>query len=376
MIRTQSALIQRLNARIEQLETRIADLESRVPADAADETSGSQEATEGLSASSEPASPASPPGGSGSNDAGDADALPGLSEDERREQERLVRAAFQRTLIDRGGLLLPPGTMDIQPSLNYLHSSAENIVIDGFTILPVLVVGDIVSERMSRDFYQTSATVRAGLPWRSQIEVRVPYGYQQQRRFSADGEETVLSGSGLGDAELSFSKELWRSRGRWPDLLGSLRWKSTSGTSPFGIDTDTQLATGTGYDSVSLALTGVKVVDPVVYFGSVSYGYNQARTEAFGRYDPGDTVGFSLGMAVALNLNGSISFSYDQQSTRHAKIDGTTVPGSYLTTGVFTVGASFAISDSLTADLSLGVGVTADSPDIQLGASFPIRRRR
>jgi hypothetical protein len=365
IISQQNELIQRLTGRIDDLEERLAELETqRGSAASATEPAVSSTARDVRSTREPPGTDA------------DESLIAGLSEDDRREQERLVRAAFQRTLIERGGLLLAPGTIDVQPSIGHAHSSADNIVIDGFTILPVLVIGDIVSERVQRDVSQLATTFRFGLPWSSQLEVRLPYSYHRSRSFSADNAEVTTSGSSMGDIDIGFSRQLVRSQGVWPDLLASLRWKTTSGTSPFDIDPATMLATGAGYDSLNLALTGVKVVDPVVYFASLNYSRNYSRTELIGHFDPGDSVGFSLGMAIALNLNNSLSFSYDQQSTRRSYVERSVVPGSYLTTGVLSVGTSFAISDSLTADLSLGVGVTADSPDAQLGVSFPIRLRR
>ena len=363
VVAQQNELIQRLLGRIEQVEAQLAELEERLePPDSEPETAR----VVGESAASLAAE---------ARDAEEAP-TPEFNEEDRREQERLVRAAFQRTLIDRGGMLLPPGTIDFQPSMSYLQSASENIVIDGFTILPVLVVGDIVSERVERSLYQLASTFRFGLPWDSQLEVRLPYSYHSLRSFSADGTETETSTSGLADIDIGFSRQLFHSQSFWPDLLASLRWKTTSGTSPFDIDAETALPTGTGYDSLGLSFTAVKVVDPLVYFASLNYSKNRSSSELIGRFDPGDSLGFSLGMAIALNLNSSLSFSYDQQSTRRTHIDGVAVPGSYLTTGVFTVGTSFAISDSLATDLSLGIGVTEDSPDVQLSVSFPIRWRR
>lgn len=350
IIDRQNAFIERLASRVEELEARVAHLEQPGP-DRPD--AASQVAVEDLT---------------------DAAALQ-LSEEERREQERLIRTAFQSTLIERSGLLLPPKTVDVETSLNYTHSSADNILIDGFSILPVLVVGDIVSEKVEREITTAALTLRAGLPWDTQVDVRVPYGYYQQRSFQADNSETGEHDWGLGDVTVGLSHQFLRGAGPWPDLLGSVRWKTTSGRSPFEVSDNNPVALGSGYDSVNFGITGVKVIDPVVYFGAINYSANLATSEDIGRFDPGNSIGFSLGMAIALNLNSSLSFSYDQQFTQRSRLDGQEVPGSYLTTGTFTVGGSIAISDSLTADLSLGIGVTEDSPDIQLGASLPLRLR-
>ena len=156
--------------------------------------------------------------------------------------------------------------------------------------------------------------------------------------------------------------------------VGSLRWRTRTGTSPFDV-TDDELALGAGYHSLNMSVTGTKVADPLVYFGSLSYGYNDNHIETIGLYDPGDSFGFSLGMAIALNLNSTLAFSYDHQVIHKSKIDNIPIPGSDLTIGVFSVGGSYALSDTLLMDLSLGVGITSDSPDLQLSASFPFRMR-
>ena len=302
-------------------------------------------------------------------------ALPELSEQQRREQERLVRTAFQQTLIERSGLLLPAGTVDLEPSLVYTHSSSDNIVIDGFTVLPVLVVGDIISERIKRNQVTAALTGRIGLPWDSQLDIRIPYSFVEERRFTADNEDTSDSSLGAGDISIGLSHQLIYGQGGSPDILGSLRWKTTSGRGPFDTTPGQPVALGSGYNTLSLAFTAAKVVDPVVYFGGINYGWSLATNESAGRLNPGDSIGLSLGTAIALNLTSSLSFSYDQQFVERSELDGEPIPGTYLTPGTFTVGSAVAVSDTKTADISLGIGVTEDAPDVAFALSMPIRFR-
>lgn len=199
----------------------------------------------------EPSAPRMAPTGSAEDavrgDSERAAALPELDEEEKREQERLVRIAFERTLIERGGLLLAPWTFELEPNASFIHSSSDQIVIDGFTILPVLVVGDIFSQRIRRNLVQASVTARLGLPWKMQAEVRVPFGHQRQRILDADGEEAFFDTTGLGDIEVSLSRELFKARGAWPDLLATVTWKTTTGDNPFDEAQPGQRATlGTG----------------------------------------------------------------------------------------------------------------------------------
>ncbi len=325
-------------------------------------------------------SKAAAPPGSGSAGQNDQDGVVGtgnsvsLADDEipYLEQDRLIRSALEDTLIRRGGLLLPVWAYSLEPSLSYIQSSSENIVVDGFTIFPVLVVGDIVSERVVRDLTVFNLTYRLGLPWNTQLELRVPYGHQKFRSFSADGTEEKLNDNGLGDIEVGLSTQLYQGRGRWPDVEASLRYKSDSGKNPFeAIDGD--IFVGTGYDSFNVLLTAVKVNDPVVYFGGVDYTWNQKSTQSIGQFDPGDSWGFNLGMALALNLNNSLSFAYDQRFTQKSRLNGSKIPGSYSTTGIFSVGSTYSLTDTTSVDFSLGIGVTEDSPDLLVSMTVPIR---
>ena len=299
-----------------------------------------------------------------------------LEESDDSYKNRLIEQAFERTLIERGGLLLPWRSFSIEPSMTYIHSSSENIVIDGFTVAGVLIIGDIVSEKVDRDLALFNLVTRIGLPWDSQFELRVPYGLQRYRSFSfsADDEEVDLKDANLGDVEVVLSHQLYRSHGEWPDLLASAGWKFDSGRSPFHAK-ENQIFVGTGYHSLNLSVTGVKVIDPVVYFVGGSYTYNLPTHERIGTFEPGYSLGFNLGMAIALNLNTALSLSYDQKFTMKSSFDNNEIPGSYSTTGVFSVGSTYSVTDTLTIDFSLGIGVTSDSPDVLFRISLPWRRR-
>ncbi|HEX7036334.1 MAG TPA: transporter [Pseudomonadales bacterium] len=302
-------------------------------------------------------------------------AVAAADEAERREQQRLVRAAFEQTLIDRGGLLLPPRTLELESGLSYISSSSDRIVIDGFTIFPVLVVGDIVNERLRSEIVQGTATARLGLPFDLQLETRVPFGYQHRQTVTAENEQTDLEDFAMGDVEVALSHQLLRGRDRLPDLLASLRWKSTTGDDPFSADAADRVSLGSGFESWSTSLTAVHVADPVVFFGGLSYTYNESKRTDAGRFVSGETWGGQLGMAIALNLDTSLSFAFDQQFTRSSRLDGDRIPGSSLSTGNFVVGASYSATPDVTLDFSLRVGVTEDSPDIQVSFGIPVRLR-
>src|ERR1051326_8270182 len=117
------------------------------------------------------------------------------------EEDRKARAALDRALIQRGGLLLPSGTLELETSASYYDASSDAISIEGFSILPVLVVGNIVSDRVRRQVALSNLTTRLGLPWNFQLDVRTPYGYEQVRTVTADNKETSQRALGLGDVQ-------------------------------------------------------------------------------------------------------------------------------------------------------------------------------
>ncbi len=288
------------------------------------------------------------------------------------EEERLAQAALERTLIQKGGLLLPPWTLEVEQSFTYFNSSSDIISIDGFAIFPVLVVGDIVSERVRRDILLPAFTTRLGLPGNFQFDVRVPVGYEVERTVTADERERKRSIFALGDVEFGLSRQLMRQRGARPDLLASFRWKTVTGPDPFALASTTP-APGTGFRSWQAALTAVKVRDPVVFFGGFSYTNNLAASKPVGRINPGNSWGFQLGMALALNLESSINFGWDQQFAGRTSLDGGSVPGSFLSTGTFRVGSSYVLAPGRSVDVGLGIGLTRDVPDFQFSFALPFR---
>lgn len=291
------------------------------------------------------------------------------------EDQQLIRAAFERTLIDRGGLLLPPWRFELEPATSYAHSSSEDLVIDGFTIFPVLVVGDIFSERLRRNTLTNSLTARLGLPWSSQLEVRAPYVYEDVSRLSGDGQEKRISDHGFGDLEIALSRDLPRFFGMGPQLLGSLRWKMVTARDPFGLDEEGELPFGSGFQTLTASLTGVSVLDPVVFFGTLSYTETFADRKDEQQIDPGDRLGVQLGMALALNLETSLSLAFEHSFNERTRLNGMEVPGTFVNTGTMSIGLSRTFPSGRSFDASLAIGLSEDSPDLQLGLSMPFRKR-
>jgi hypothetical protein len=117
----------------------------------------------------------------------------------------------------------------------------------------------------------------------------------------------------------------------------------------------------------------VKAIDPVIFFGGVSYTANIADDIGGLSIDPGDTWGVNLGAALALNPETSINFQWDQRFTNHSTAAIDDIPGSELTVGVFRIGFTYALARNMFLDLGVGIGLTDDSPAVQASIALPIR---
>lgn len=288
------------------------------------------------------------------------------------EEERIAQAALERTLIERSGLLLPPGTLEIEPSLTYVHASADNISIDGVSIESTLVIGEIISDRVRRNLLMPALTLRAGLPSDFQAEARIPLRYESERTVRGDTTERTVEEFGVGDVELALSHQLIREKGWIPDILGSVRWKSDTGRGPFSLQDD-ELALGTGYHALQFMLTAVKVKEPAAVFGSLLYTMNLPVSTPQGRLVPGDTYGVNLGLALALNLDTSINFVWEQRFIEGSEINGSKIPGSTLFPGNLRIGATYTFTPTVSLDVSVAIGLTRDAPDVQTIVAIPIR---
>lgn len=303
------------------------------------------------------------------------------------DTERHASAALDRALLVRGGLLLPAGMLEVDDAASYFSISSDHVTVDGFALFPILVVGDITSERLRRDIFINSVTARLGLTKKLQMDYMVPYGFVLNRTVDATEKQTTQSQFGLGDMVAGLSYQFINEHGNVPDLLGSLHFKSTTGVTSYNLQSaDTSL--GTGFNGLTAAVTAAKTNDPLVFFGSLNYTYNQPAhhtvpisdptdpsvTSEVAYIRPGDAFGFQLGSVLSLNPETSMTIGWDQLFTRESKLNGQPLPASYLVEGSLRIGTSYMFAPGRMLDVTMGVGLTPDTPNLQFSVSFPFRR--
>jgi hypothetical protein len=299
--------------------------------------------------------------------------------------ERQATEALDQALIVRGGLLLPSGTLEMDNTVSYFSASSDHLSVNGFALLPILVVGDIASQRVRQDYLLPSFTARLGLPHKFQMDFLVPYGYESIRTVDSTNKQTNATSFGLGDVSAGFYRQLTSEHGKWPDMLANVRFKSTTGKDSFNL-TSSQVALGTGFNAIQGNWTVAKSSDPVVFFGNLSYtgnlpanhtvsanDPNNPDLKAVGHFNPGDAIGFQLGSILALNPEVSMTVGWDQRFTRSTTLNGVDLPSSSLVEGTLRLGTSYVYAPGKIVDLSFGVGLTPDTPNLQFSVGVPFR---
>jgi hypothetical protein len=310
-------------------------------------------------------------------------------------------------LFEQPGVLTPKGRYVLEPSLQYGYSSSNRVALVGYTIIPALLIGLIDVREVKRNTVTAALSGRFGVSNRLELEARAPYVYRtdstvSRELFEGTATEGVFSASGkhMGDLELGARYQLNDGGIDSPYYIGSLRFKTRTGTDPFDVVTDCNqrcvgtnasgtglpldLPSGSGFYSLQGGLTGLFPSDPVVFFGSVTYLHNFKRDnisrkvlngeeEFLGSIKPGDVLGFNFGMGLALNEKASFSIGYDHNSVGRTKANGQAVPGSVRTQlGTLLLGYSYRLSQKTTLNVSVGAGLTRDTPDVQLTVRLPM----
>lgn len=309
-------------------------------------------------------------------------------------------------IFDQPSVLTPAGTFVLEPSVQFSYSANDRVALVGYTVIPAILIG-LVDVRQVKTTTATAAlSARYGLGRRLELEARLPYSYVgtdtvSREIFTGTAQDRVFqaSGSGIGDIELAARYQLNRGAADRPFYVGWLRYKTRTGRDPFEVETDCvtrcignttgtglplELPTGSGFNALQAGLTWLYASDPAVFFGNFSYLHNQKRDDVWrrvrngerefiGEVDAGDIVGFNVGVGLALNEKASISLGYDQSIVGRTRQNGIHPPGSVRTVlGTLLVGASYRFNPRYSLNVSLGVGVTRDTPDVTLAVRTPI----
>jgi hypothetical protein len=285
-------------------------------------------------------------------------------------QDEAALEALSRTLVQKGGLVLRPWSVEVAPSFAYAHSDQQGLAL----VETPEGIPTVADQRLRNDDIRAVAAVRLGLPWESQLEVQLPYAWRRQSRALGNGSHAVNDGSGLGDIEVALSHQLLHEQDWRPDLVGAVSWRFDTGRDPFRSAVPT-VASGSGTSSLGVRLTSVKSSDPMVFYSTLAYAHDWSVDESFGRVSPGDTLRLDLGAILAVSPATSLVFGVTQDFRGKTQVDGLSLPGSDTVASSLQLGVDRVLFRNLLLDVTLGVGLTRDAPDYVFQVSAPIRFR-
>ncbi|MDO3378955.1 transporter [Geoalkalibacter halelectricus] len=291
-------------------------------------------------------------------------------------------------IADTGGSWAGKRSLIIEPGFQYTHNSSNRIDLTGLT-LPGLVIGLIQVEKVRRDILTPSVSLRFGVSEFFQINLKVPYLYRSDKFTNRPGEPQIpsqhntVNDHALGDIEGGILFHLLKETPSRPQVIAGLKAKSRTGRDPYGLarqmatpgtQIPAELPTGTGHWALEPYVTVLKVADPAVLFANLGYFYHMERTiDGIGKVDPSDSVNLSFGIGYALNDKLALSTAFEQKIYTRAKVDGRKLAETDPVVATLLLGATYAFSPRTAMNLTLGVGLTEDSPDMQVSINFPIR---
>lgn len=309
-------------------------------------------------------------------------------------------------IFSQPGILTQPGKYVLEPSLQYSYSSSNRVALVGYTVIPALTIGLIDVREVKSRIWTAALTGRMGITNRLELEGKIPWVYRTDDSISrpiatpASNDEVFnTSGRGLGDLEMTARYQFNDGGADIPYVIGSLRFKSRTGSDQFdtrmvaipgfqGLGLPKELPTGSGFYSLQPGLTFLLPSDPVVFFGGVNYQYSFKRndldvkqddgqgnitTTHFDSIQPGGVFGFNFGMGLALNDKSSFSIGYEHASVGRTRLNGSVDPLSVrVDLGTLLLGYAYRLSPKQSINVSLGIGVTNDTPDVQLTLRTPM----
>ena len=249
--------------------------------------------------------------------------------------------ALERTLVATGNLLVPAGFAEIEPLFSYTRRETPTFV----------------DFNVNRNELAPALDLRLGLPWESQLEVALPWNFNEQQitDVAVSPPQVVADhwGSAVGDLTVGVAKTFVHESGWVPSLLGRVTWEI-----PTGPPTANGVPLTSGRDDLGFSLTALKRQDPLVFVATAGY------TKSFeaNQINPGDQFNFLTGAFLATSPETTLRAVLSQSFLQDVQINNITIPGSNTVQPILTFGASTILGRGALVDLQVGLGLTNSAP--------------
>jgi hypothetical protein len=256
------------------------------------------------------------------------------------EDDDELSRALERTLVQQGGLLLRPGSYELQPELSFANWDK--------------------SRGPLRNEFGAALSFRAGLPWDSQFQLRAPYLHATTATDST---------TAWGDIAFGFSKQIATESATRPGLVASLSWSGRTGKDGF----NGGVPTGAGFNVLGAGLTATKRLDPLMFYGGVSYSMPQSRRIADVDTAPGDILGVRFGGILAASPQTAVNIGLNLSFEKATRFNGQPLPDSEATAASLQIGVGTVLSRSTLVNVTGDFRLTGNLPNFRLGVTLPIR---
>lgn len=336
----------------------------------------------------------------------DAASQPAPSKPEVQTKPTASQSA-QAVYQEQNALFRP--SLTIEPSLTYSYTNRNQLTLNGFLALDAIFLGNISVDRVKSHILTFDLAASYGFSPNLQVSFDAPFLYRYTL-YESTGQNSSASQSSeggaflndprfqLGDVSMGVYYKFLHESVTMPAMVWNIQVKAPTGTSPYGIKTiqpqtsnsslnyPASLPSGSGVWAVSIGFSAVKTMDPAILFGSLGYTYNVPRHFADlstqpgqtqpGRVKLGDSVQYGMGIAFALNETTSMSFGFSQRFVMTSRIrydnqGWQNVVGSEANASMLTIGTTHALNEQSSMIVNLGMGLTADAPDVQVSVKFP-----
>ena len=287
-----------------------------------------------------------------------------VTEEEKQEKEKEVLEAVSREYT-----LSAQGTLSIDYGLNYSYAPSEAI----FTTAQALQLQRTANHTLTNSIF-TSYSFLDNLT----TSLSLPIVY----RYDKEGTTQSLNETDIGDISVGLAFQLPYNI----KIPGGIRSAYSfgvafpTGRSPYKINPNTELSTGSGEYSYSLGGSFSKQVDPVVVFWSLGIGYSLALknlnykvsdTFTLEKVEPPLSYSFSMGMGYALSYANSINMSFSYAYARSTKLTYKELAAPVKTGD--SVGASFGVGMGFMVTPKTSVSVSLGYSLISAGFSLSTR---
>ena len=246
-------------------------------------------------------------------------------------------------------VIFPKGEFEFETSFQRTIDSQRNVRL-GATVIP----------SVERESYLASFQIRYAITDDLEASFRLPLLYTNTDFDFAFLPEvqglTDNSQSGLADVQGALRYQLIRETNSIPDVGLSLQYKADTGGD----------GTGSNDQSIGLAATVVRTIDPAVVFMQTDYIFSFGNDNL----QRGDRYSLLLGTGFSLNDRVGYNARYVIAHTERTRLNGQAIRGTDQLADSLQFGLTVQIGREMFIEPTLSIGLSDDAPDSQFTLSL------